>query len=171
MRPSTILQFSVQRLSCSACGAEANASCDCGKPYVPKLRRAADAIRANPEKSDRAIAAEIGVSQPTVSKARTENQLSVDQPRTGLDGKVRRMPARPEPPEPPPCADCDTEEDFWRRAIMSAAGDAIAIASSEGWKRNYGDWTKFKVTSELLTLVKEAAEAWAKLAQNMEGAS
>jgi hypothetical protein len=51
----------------------------------------AEAIKANPGKSDRTLAAEIGVTQPTVSKARkelsaTDNSLSVDA-RTGLDGK------------------------------------------------------------------------------------
>jgi hypothetical protein len=46
----------------------------------------------------RAIAEEIGVSHPTVAKARrqsTGNSLPVDdEPRIGLDGKVRRMPTR-----------------------------------------------------------------------------
>ena len=65
-------------------------SCHCGAPYEPASKRAAEGIKASPGKSDRAIAAEIGVSQPTVSKARkelaaTDNSLSV-QPRTGLDG-------------------------------------------------------------------------------------
>jgi len=72
------------------------ASCNCGVDYKPKSVRAADAVKANPEKSDRAIAKEIGVSQPTVSKARkeveaTDKQLSVET-RTGLDGKTRKVP-------------------------------------------------------------------------------
>lgn len=40
----------------------------------------------------------IGVSHPTVAKAReqsTGNDLPVDETRIGLDGKVRRMPTRP----------------------------------------------------------------------------
>lgn len=74
-----------------------------GVAYTPKIIRAAEAIKANPQKSDRAIAEEIGVSQPTVSKARKEtgdNNLSPDA-RTGRDGKS--YPAKP-------IADI---EDFW----------------------------------------------------------
>src|SRR6478736_6101428 len=78
-----VIPISLQRLVCNSCGAEAVASCNCGVDYKPKSVRAADAVKANPEKSDRAIAKEIGVSQPTVSKARkeveaTDKQLSVE---------------------------------------------------------------------------------------------
>jgi hypothetical protein len=94
--PTPVIKLSIQRMACIGCGAEANASCNCGKAYVPKAARAAEAVAAHPEKSDRAIAADIGVSQPTVSKARketTDNNLSVER-RIGLDGKTRRMPVR-----------------------------------------------------------------------------
>jgi transposase-like protein len=58
---------------------------------VPKSVRAAEAIRANPSKSDRAIAAELGVHNETVSRAR--RQLSHDATpdegeRVGRDGKA-----------------------------------------------------------------------------------
>jgi alkanesulfonate monooxygenase SsuD/methylene tetrahydromethanopterin reductase-like flavin-dependent oxidoreductase (luciferase family) len=85
---------SVVRLSCSACGAEANASCSCGEPYVPKLQRAAEAVAAHPEKSNRAIAADIGVSPGTVDRARhksTAYNEAVDEPRVGRDGKTRKL--------------------------------------------------------------------------------
>src|SRR5262245_23999563 len=99
-RPAAII--SIQRMVCTGCGAEANASCNCGVSYVPKSVRAAEAVKANPEKSDRAIAAEIGASPTTVGKARkelsTDGQLD-DEPRTGLDGKVRRLPQREEDAE------------------------------------------------------------------------
>jgi hypothetical protein len=77
---------------CSACGAKANASCNCGVAYQPKSVRAAEAVRANPEKSNRSIAAELGVSPDTVDRAR--KQLPDDQAvkRTGLDGKARQQP-------------------------------------------------------------------------------
>ena len=55
---------------CSACGAEADAACECGKPYEPAGERAAEAVTANPGKSDRAIVAEIGVGSNTVRRAR-----------------------------------------------------------------------------------------------------
>ncbi|MGY2933284.1 hypothetical protein ACVWZ6_002886 [Bradyrhizobium sp. GM6.1] len=62
-------------------------------PYLPAAQRTAEAIAANPEKFDRAIAAEIGVSHPTVAKARrsTGKQLPVEQ-RTGRHGKQRKAP-------------------------------------------------------------------------------
>src|ERR1700722_10869833 len=59
------------KLECSSCGAEGTGTCECGVPYfVSPRERAAEAIKANPEKSDRAIAAEIGVSDKTVGAAR-----------------------------------------------------------------------------------------------------
>jgi hypothetical protein len=50
--------------------------------------------RQTPEKSDRAIAAEIGVSDKTVAKARraTADKSAVEKKRTGKDGKARKMP-------------------------------------------------------------------------------
>lgn len=48
-------------------------------------QRAADAIKANPGKSNRAIAAEIGVDHKTVAKARGDNSPS--ETVVGRDGK------------------------------------------------------------------------------------
>ena len=48
-------------------------SCNCGQPYVPRALRAKEAIKANPEKSDRAIAADLGVDHKTVAAARKAN--------------------------------------------------------------------------------------------------
>lgn len=101
-------QVSVVRLQCLGCGAEANASCDCGKPYVPARERAAEAIAAHPEKSNRAIAEEIGVGEPTVRRARNE-AASPDAPETvtGRDGKTypATKPKRPSNYEPEPGED------------------------------------------------------------------
>jgi hypothetical protein len=55
------------------------------------------AVAANPEKSDRAIAEEIGVHHSTVNEARkrsTAGNPTVEK-RTGRDGKTRRMPQVP----------------------------------------------------------------------------
>jgi hypothetical protein len=87
---ATIIKMSIQRMACVSCGAEANASCNCGVNYQPKSIRATEAVRANPGKSDRAIAAEIGVSPMTVNRVRaTVPDVTVDK-RVGLDGKTRR---------------------------------------------------------------------------------
>jgi hypothetical protein len=77
---------SIVRLSCSACGAEANASCNCGQPYVPVRERAAEAVRANPEKSNRAIAEEHGFHPEVVRRARGDTGVSPETV-TGRDGK------------------------------------------------------------------------------------
>jgi hypothetical protein len=108
--PLPAFHRSVVRLACSACGAEANASCNCGKPYVPAGQRAAEAVAANPEKSNRAIAEKIGVDEKTVREARADQ--SAPETITGRDGKQypakRKLPsyrpdhepARPEPERP-----------------------------------------------------------------------
>ena len=83
------IKIAVQRMICTACGAEANASCTCGVAYTPKSVRAAEAIKADPEKSDRAIAADIGVDHKTVSAAREAGGESfpTSDTRVGRDGK------------------------------------------------------------------------------------
>jgi hypothetical protein len=102
------IRFAVQRMVCTSCGSEANASCTCGVSYAPKSARAAEAIAKNPEKSDRAIADEIGVSQPTVSRARKRTDTDVSVPRTGKDGKTRKMP-QPRIDTTHPPADLDAQ--------------------------------------------------------------
>ena len=79
--------------SCVAarCNAIQSANCDCGVGYVPAGKRAEEAVAANPQMSDRAIADEIGESHRTVNRARkatgTKNDPVAD--RTGRDGKQR----------------------------------------------------------------------------------
>lgn len=93
MRAATEMKMSIQRMICTGCGAEANASCNCGKAYMPAKQRAAEAIAANPQKSNRAIAEEIGVNQSTVSRARS-GVADATPEREGRDGKVYRLQKR-----------------------------------------------------------------------------
>jgi hypothetical protein len=72
----------------------------------------------------------------------------------------------PGPIESEPCVDCDTPQDFWQRSLGVMAGDAIAMRAS--WSRLYSDWEEFEVTSELVTLAKQAADEWSKLAKFLE---
>ena len=85
------------RLACTECGATGEGSCHCGAPYVAPGQRAAEAVKANPEKSDRAIAAEIGVSDRTINRARQSTATHDAVERTGLDGKTRHMPTKQDP--------------------------------------------------------------------------
>jgi hypothetical protein len=154
------IERAIVRLSCTACGAEANASCDCGKPYVA-MEKARAAVIANPEKSDRAIAAEIGVSHPTVAKARREttgNDLPVDE-RVGLDGRVRKLPQRaprdfyaiPDDVEP-------SAKDYENSLLMRADhARELAELPFEG-----------RATNEIVDAVRAAAAAWERLAQQLE---
>jgi hypothetical protein len=92
-----IVQFSADRklLACSACGAGADASCNCGVPYVPAAARAAEAIGKTPQKSNRSIAGDLGVDEKTVRRARrsTADKSAVEK-RVGRDGRIRRLPAK-----------------------------------------------------------------------------
>jgi hypothetical protein len=63
-RPAAVI--SIQRMVCTGCGAEANASCNCGKPYLPKLQQAEKVARENPGISVRDLAEKADVSHATV---------------------------------------------------------------------------------------------------------
>jgi hypothetical protein len=84
---------------CTCCGAEVNAACSCGVAYVPKSVRAAEAVKANPEKSNRAIAEEIGVDHKTVGKARAglEDVGTIPHVETRTDSIGRQQPATKKP--------------------------------------------------------------------------
>jgi|SRR5262249_30977300 len=75
-------------------------------------------LKANPEKSDRAIAKELGVSHPTVAKARasTGNSLPVDK-RIGLDGKARKVKKRAARNGTPPRVNPEAANAYIRRAL------------------------------------------------------
>ena len=92
--PPPAFHRSVVRLQCSACGAEANASCNCGKPYVPAAQRISEYDKANPGKSSRQAAADLGVSKETVRTARSGGNHLPPETVTGRDGK-RYPSARP----------------------------------------------------------------------------
>jgi hypothetical protein len=87
--PTPVIKLSIQRMVCTGCGAEANASCNCGKAYVPKAVRAAEAIAANPKKSNRQIADEIGADEKEVRRQRAKLGADISAPEsvTGKDGK------------------------------------------------------------------------------------
>jgi hypothetical protein len=91
----TALNLPKPTLACSVCGAEAEAACDCNAPYVPAAQKAAEALALHPERSDRSIAAAIGVSDFTVRKIRQRAGLARVR-RVGKDGRLRSVP----PPNP-----------------------------------------------------------------------
>jgi hypothetical protein len=84
-RPPDAPRTSSRRLSLDRLCAEANASCNCGVSCVAKSIRAAETIKSNPGKSNRAIAADLGISRHTVDRVRDSGGSC--EPRTGQDGK------------------------------------------------------------------------------------
>ena len=81
-------RYAPLRLRCSSCGITADARCDCGAPYVVAGVLAQQAVVQFPEKSNCAIAEELGISEATVRRARNTGS-SNDEPekRIGRDGK------------------------------------------------------------------------------------
>jgi hypothetical protein len=123
------------KLQCSSCGADATASCDCGVAYVPAGKRAEEAVAANPEKSDRAIAEEIGVSQPTVSRARkrsVDTDVSTEK-RTGKDGKKYKV-SKPKT-KPQPKAQEQQKPDAPALSLSMSAQQKLDIAIREATRK------------------------------------
>jgi hypothetical protein len=154
MKPQLVI--SIQRMVCTGCGAEANASCNCGVAYQPKSIRAAEAIRANPEKSDRAIAVELGIDHKTVAKARDATGECSPVTRIGLDGKTRRLPVRDIEPEDDDI-EADIEPDNYLTAYLLRADQARMFASYSG-----------PVTKDIIAMARQVATAWLNLAKQME---
>jgi hypothetical protein len=125
---------------------------------MSKGQRAAEAVAANPQKSDRAIAAELGVSHPTVAKARdqaTGNNLPVDdEPRIGLDGKTRRMPVREVADDKEIEAATPSEK---RNSFLMFSNEAMVWAKYDG-----------PTDDEILNAARATASAWSRLVASME---
>jgi hypothetical protein len=85
------LQKAATQLQCSACGVVADGACDCGAPCVPVSVRAAEAIAKSPEKSNRAIAADLGVGVESVRTTRNKlgDQQGSPANHVGKDGKSK----------------------------------------------------------------------------------
>lgn len=140
-----IRKLKVSTLACSACGAEAEATCNCGVPYVPASTRARRAIEAAPEKSNRAIAEEIGVSYETVRQARTGDKSLSPETHIGKDGK--NYPARRHEAEQTP--EDSAIEDFKMLVELSLRikdVDLSLISGKPGMKeaarRVVAEWSK-----------------------------
>jgi hypothetical protein len=59
--------------------------------------------------------------------------------------------------------DCGNQEQSWHRDLAYRAGEAAAGAAYSNWQREYGDWSQFKVTPELIALTDQVIESWQKL--------
>lgn len=143
---------------CSACGVDAG--CNCGAPLMSKAQKAAAAIADDTAKgivrSDRAVAEEIGTSNHTVAKARSDatgNDFPVKEPRVGLDGKRRRMPTRrdSEAAYDPKIASEQTKQVF-----LLGAHESMQIAEYYG-----------PVDAEIIETARDTAAAWSRLVSKL----
>lgn len=147
-------------IGCSACGATVDAACDCGAPYLPAGHRAAEAIAANPQKSDRAIARDIGVDHKTVGIARRTGEHSPveNETRIGIDGKERRMPVRR------PTED-DSEHEFSPKELSDRNRGSFLLRAQEA--KNFAFYMG-KVDEKLIEFARVTAAAWCDLVKTLE---
>jgi hypothetical protein len=111
---------------------------------------AATATAADPDRSDRAIAADLGVNQSTVSRIRqkTDAYASVEG-RIGRDGRRRRLPK----PKAKQLEDPTNEE----KMFLVRADLAVEFAAYGG-----------RVTKETIEATRTAARAWQDLLSKQE---
>jgi hypothetical protein len=143
-------------IGCTSCGATVDAACDCGTPYMPAGQRAAAAVAANPNLSDRAIAKEIGVGKNTVLRARQEltgPDGPVDgTPRIGLDGRARRIPIRAVED-----ADIGAPTERRRDAFLIFANEAMLLANYDG-----------PICDRVIEAARQTERAWGLLVAKLE---
>jgi hypothetical protein len=129
-----------------------------------------------------AIATQLGVGTKTISRdlenfvivtkskpAKTaRNPKGAGRPKgkkSKRKAKAVSPPPHPDDPIQEPCEDCKTPEEQWRYSVGFFAGETISMPAY--WTRQFGDWKKFEVTSDLVTLVKQASEVWTQLASEV----
>ena len=126
--------------------------------YIPAGQRASEAVKAHPEKSDGALATEIGVNPETVRRARkssTPANAEVEK-RVGRDGKTRRMPKQRQRPEPEEGTEDDIEPANYFFLRVDAA---IRFATYSG--------PIIAKRKELVAAARQVAVAWSKLADDL----
>ncbi len=145
---------------CSSCGVDAG--CNCGAPLMSKAQLAAEAVAADPQKSNRAIASEIGVNESTVREARPSAAgHPAAETRTGLDGKQYRMPVSREVIEEENDEDGPEETGVRKRgAFLLFSSEARQLATYDG-----------PIDEEILTSATRTMLAWCQLVEQLEEAN
>lgn len=146
MATASVLYFSrnVARLECSKCGAEAEASCNCGAPYIPARDVAAKAIAANPKLSNRKIAHATGVSLDTVNRARKSTERNRSPAQAIEESEEKQIL--------PPAARI--------RGFIYRADEAARGAQED-------NLAGLRITNEMKAAAKRAARAWTKVVSNL----
>jgi hypothetical protein len=61
--------------------------------------------------------------------------------------------------------DDNSAQEQWQRSLGYHAGEAATLPAY--WRREFGEWEKFEVPSDLMTLAEQAAETWKKLVADL----
>lgn len=158
---NTVIKMSIQRMVCTGCGAEANASCNCGVSYVAKSVRAAQAIKANPGKSDRAIAVDLGINQSTVSRVRNSGDAYASPERIGQDGKSYSVRQRVvDDPDISPKLVAEAAATGRRRVFLRCAEDVVRKAEQGAGLK---DAKESEIDDEILVTLENVIKAWTVL--------
>jgi hypothetical protein len=150
MSTETVIPFPMQIMCCTKCGAETNASCNCGVTYVPAAKRVAKYDRENPGRSNRAVANDLGVDEKTVRKARADR--SAPDEVTGRDGK--KYPATRTQVV---TVEDDLEADEYREAFLLRAVDALTFAIYSG-----------EVDQEVIAAAERVVAKWQSFVQTLK---
>jgi hypothetical protein len=144
-------------LRCTGCGAENASPCGCGVGFeLLRPGKAAELfVKEHPQKTDRAIAAEIGVDHKTVAAARQAvGENSPTETRIGQDGKNYK-PSKPKPsaPEANGASTSITDADWAerRRSEERARQKMLNDAMRALFLAHYTAYDKYKYVDDLMT--------------------
>lgn len=139
------------------------------KGEVP-VKRAAEFAKTTPPVDQIRLIAEHG-SVAAAVKAAVKTQADRAETRARMSRKAKCSNRKMEPPARAPERSSITEVDdtaeVWASSVRVLAGDAIAATAS--WTRSFGDWRKFSPPSDILTLARQARDAWTEIEKDLLG--
>jgi hypothetical protein len=79
---------------------------------------------------------------------------------------TKATPNRQKPELAPEDLPGDTPQEQWQRSVGNMAGEAVSLEAF--WTKTFGkEWEGFDVPSDLVTLAREAADAWTQIANKL----
>jgi hypothetical protein len=97
-------------------------------------------------------------------KQRTGDRLAMSTNKGGriASRKVQKAAEKLAPEDLPG----DTSEQRWQYSVGNMAGEAISLQAF--WDKTFGEaWKSFEVSSDLVTLAQQAADAWTQIANEL----